>query len=82
MNFDKIISDMQLLQAKIKDYEKKYKFFEDVINSINKDIIKLEKKKENSNDEFDKQILNLKILLISDILKRFNINHYQNKKEE
>ena len=73
MNFDKIISDMQLLQAKIKDY---------VINSINKDIIKLEKKKENSNDEFDKQILNLKILLISDILKRFNINHYQNKKEE
>ena len=66
MNFDKIINDMHLLQAKIADYEEKYKYIEDVVNSINKDILKIEKKKANSKSEIDKHILSIKIL--------FNIN--------
>ena len=72
MNFDKIINDMQLLQAKIKDYEQRDKYIEDVISSINKDILKLEKKKDNSKDEIDTHILSIKILLMKDIVSRFN----------
>lgn len=79
MNFDKIINDMQSLQTKVADYEKKYKYFEDVILSINKDILKLEKKKENSKDEIDKHILSIKILLMKDIINRFNINTIETK---
>lgn len=79
MNFDKIINDMQSLQTKVADYEKKYKYFEDVILSINKDIVKLEKKKENSKDEIDKHILSIKILLMKDIINRFNINTIETK---
>ena len=36
MNFDKIINDMHLLQAKIADYEEKYKYIEDVVFGIEK----------------------------------------------
>ena len=74
MNFDKIINDMHLLQTKIADYEEKYKYIEDVVNSINKDILKIEKKKANSKSEIDKHILSIKILLMKDIVSRFNIN--------
>ncbi len=72
MNFDKIINDMQLLQEKVKDYEQKYKFIEDAIGSVNKDILKLERKKDNSKDEIDTHILSIKILLMKDIVSRFN----------
>ena len=74
MNFDKIINDMQLLQTKVKDYEQKYKFIEDTISSINKDIVKFEKKKDNLTDEIDKHILSIKILAMKDIVNRFNMN--------
>ncbi len=74
MNFDKIINDMQLLQTKVKDYEQKYKFIEDTISSINKDIAKFEKKKDNLTDEIDKHILSIKILAMKDIVNRFNMN--------
>ena len=60
MNFDKVISDMQLLQTKIEDYEQKYKYIEDALFSINKDILKLEKKKEKSKAELDKYIISIK----------------------
>ena len=73
MNFDKVISDMQLLQTKIEDYEQKYKYIEDALFSINKDILKLEKKKEKSKAELDKYIISIKILLMKDIASRFNI---------
>ena len=75
MNFDKIINDMQLLQTKVKDYEQKYKFIEDTISSINKDIAKFEKKKDNLTDEIDKHILSIKILAMKDIVNRFNMNY-------
>ena len=74
MNCDKIINDMQLLQTKVKDYEQKYKFIEDTISSINKDIAKFEKKKDNLTDEIDKHILSIKILAMKDIVNRFNMN--------
>ena len=45
MNFDKVINNMQELQSKIEVYEDKNKKIEDSITSINKEILKLEKKK-------------------------------------
>ncbi len=78
MNFDKVINNMQELQSKIEDYEQKNKTIEDAITSINKDILKLEKKKDNSKDEIDKHILSIKILLMKDIVKRFNTEQNKN----
>jgi len=78
MNFDKVINNMQELQTKIEVYEQKNKNIEDAITSIKKDILKLEKKKENSKDEIDKHILEIKILLMKDIVAKFNIEN--NKK--
>ena len=45
MNFDKVISNMQELQSKIKLYEEKNKKIEDTLSSLKKEILKLEKKK-------------------------------------
>lgn len=73
MNFDKVISNMQELQSKIEVYEVKNKTVEDAIASIQKDIIKLEKKIDNTKDEVDKHILSIKILLMKDIVSRFKI---------
>ena len=73
MNFDKVINNMQELQSKIEIYERNNKSIEDAIASINKDILKLEKKRENSKDEIDKHILSIKILLMKDIVDKFNI---------
>lgn len=78
MNFDKVINNMQELQSKIEVYEQKNKTIEDAITSINKDILKLEKKKDNSKDEIDKHILSIKILLMKDIVKRFNTEQNKN----
>jgi len=80
MNFDKIINNMQELQSKIEVYELKNKNIEDAITSINKDILKLEKKKDSSKNEIDKHILAIKILLMKDIVSRFNIENNQSKK--
>ena len=80
MNFDKVINNMQELQSKIEVYELKNKNIEDAITSINKDILKLEKKKDSSKNEIDKHILAIKILLMKDIVSRFNIENNQSKK--
>ena len=61
MNFDKVISNMQELQTKIEVYEKKNKSITDAINSIEKDISKLDKKKEKATDEIEKHIIDIKI---------------------
>lgn len=79
MDFNKVINNMQELQSKIEVYEEKNKNIESAISSINKDIIKLEKKISSSKDEIEKHILNIKILLMKDIIKRFNIKP-ENKK--
>lgn len=80
MNFDKVINNMQELQSKIEIYERNNKSIEDAIASINRDILKLEKKRENSKDEIDKHILSIKILLMKDIVDKFNIENNQSKK--
>lgn len=80
MNFDKVINNMQELQSKIEIYEKNNKSIEEAIVSINKDILKLEKKRENSKDEIDKHILSIKILLMKEIADKFNIENNQSKK--
>lgn len=80
MNFDKVINNMQELQSKIEVYELKNKNIEDAITSINKDILKLEKKKDDLKNEIDKHLLEIKILLMKDIVSRFNIGNNQNKK--
>lgn len=80
MNFDKVINNMQELQSKIEIYEMNNKSIEDALASINKDILKLEKKRENSKDEIDKHILSVKILLMKDIVDKFNIENNQSKK--
>ena len=79
MDFNKVINNMQELQSKIEVYELKNKNIENAINSIEKDIIKLEKKISTSKDEIEKHILNIKILLMTDIAKRFDIK-VENKK--
>ena len=79
MDFNKVINNMQELQSKIEVYEEKNKNIESAISYINKDIIKLEKKISSSKDEIEKHILNIKILLMKDIIKRFNIKP-ENKK--
>lgn len=73
MNFDKIINNMQELQSKIEVYEQKNKKIEDAISSINKEILKLEKKKSVLKDEIDKHILDIKIITMKDIINKFNI---------
>lgn len=72
MNFDKIINNMQELQSKIEVYEQKNKKIEDAISSINKEILKLEKKKSVLKDEIDKHILDFKIITMKDIINKFN----------
>lgn len=72
MNFDKVISNMQELQSKIEVYEQKNKKIEDTLSSIKKEILKLEKKKATLNNEIDEHILDIKILIMEDIIDRFN----------
>ena len=63
---------MQELQSKIEVYEQKNKKIEDAISSINKKILKLEKKKSVLKDEIDKHILDIKIITMKDIINKFN----------
>lgn len=74
MEFSKIISDMQVLQEKNKLYEDKCNKIDSIINSLKKDLIKLEKRKEKEVNEINKTILNLKLLLIKDIINKLDFN--------
>ena len=71
MNFEKVINNMQELQSKVEVYEQKNKKIEDAISSINKEILKLEKKKSVLKDEIDKHILDIKIITMKDIISKF-----------
>ena len=41
MDFDKVINSMQELQSKIEVYELKIKKIDDIINVMNKEVVKL-----------------------------------------
>lgn len=71
MDFNKIIVDMQNLQKKIDEYETRIKIIDENINFIYKDIKKLEKKLEKENDEINKNILNIKILILKNVVFKF-----------
>lgn len=73
MDFNKVISDMKLLQEKVDLYSTKEKNIQEAINSINKDILKLEKKIEKETDEINKEIIKLKILIMKEVVGRFHI---------
>ena len=73
MDFNKIIEDMKNLQSKVDLYEAKEKVIVDAVNSIQKDISKLEKKIEKETNEINKEILKLKILITKEIAGRFQI---------
>lgn len=75
MDFNKIISDMKELQEKVNSYEKREKIIQAAIIGINKDITKLEKKAEKGINDIDKAMLHLKILIIKDVVNRFNFNN-------
>lgn len=62
---------MQELQSKVEVYEQKNKKIEDAISSINKEILKLEKKKSVLKDEIDKHILDIKIITMKDTISKF-----------
>lgn len=71
MNFEKVINNMQELQSKVEVYEQKNKKIEDAISSINKEILKLEKKKSVLKNEIDKHILDIKIITMKDTISKF-----------
>ncbi len=73
MDFNKIINNMQDLQSKIEMYELKIKHFDDVVTSLERDIIKLEKKIEKEQNEINRNILNIKILVMKDIIKKIDL---------
>ena len=72
MNFNKIIEDMKGLQEKIDLYTKKEENLKNAISVINKDLSKLEIKKEKETDEINKAILNLRILITKSIINKLN----------
>lgn len=71
MNFNKVISNMQELQNKIAVYENKNKRIDETIILIEKDITKLEKKLEKEQDEISKHIIDIKLLIMKEIINRF-----------
>lgn len=73
MDFNKVIEDMKNLQSKVDLYENKEKAITDAINSIQKDILKLEKKIEKESDEINKEILKLKVLIMKEVAGRFQV---------
>lgn len=75
MDFNKVITNMQELQSKIEVYELKNKNIDDAINSIKKEISKLEKKCEKEQNEIEKNVLNIKILIMKEIVKKFNFKN-------
>lgn len=75
MDFNKIISDMKELQEKVNSYETREKNIQAAIIVINKDITKLEKKAEKEINDIDKAMLHLKILIMKDVVNRFNFDN-------
>ena len=75
MDFNKVITNMQELQAKIEVYELKNKNIDEAISSIKKEIIKLEKKCEKEQNEIEKHILNIKILIMKEVVEKFNLKN-------
>lgn len=71
MNFNRVISNMQELQNKIEVYENKNKRIDETIILIEKDITKLEKKLEKEQDEISKHIIDIKLLIMKEIINRF-----------
>ena len=71
MNFNKVISNMQELQNKIEVYENKNKRIDETIILIEKDTTKLEKKLEKEQDEISKHIIDIKLLIMKEIINRF-----------
>ena len=71
MNFNKVISNMQELQNKIEVYENKNKRIDETIILREKDITKLEKKLEKEQDEISKHIIDIKLLIMKEIINRF-----------
>lgn len=71
MNFNKVISNMQELQNKIEVYENKNKRIDETIILIEKDITKLENKLEKEQDEISKHIIDIKLLIMKEIINRF-----------
>ena len=62
---------MQELQNKIEVYENKNKRIDETIILIEKDITKLEKKLEKEQDEISKHIIDIKLLIMKEIINRF-----------
>ena len=73
MNFNKVISNMQELQNKIEVYENKNKRIDETIILIEKDITKLENKLEKEQDEISKHIIDIKLLIMKEIINRFKV---------
>lgn len=73
MDFNKVINNMQELQQKVKIYEQRNKLINDAIESIKKDIMKLNKKIDNEKNELDKHILEIKVLIMKEVVKKFNL---------
>ena len=71
MDFGKIINEMQELQSKVEVYELQNENVKTALNSIKKDIGKLKKKQDKEQDNINKQFLQIKILIMEDIIKRF-----------
>lgn len=71
MDFGKIINEMQELQSKVEVYELQNESVKTALNSIKKDIGKLKKKQDKEQDNINKQFLQIKILIMEDIIKRF-----------
>ena len=62
---------MQELQNKIEVYENKNKRIDETIILIEKDITKLENKLEKEQDEISKHIIDIKLLIMKEIINRF-----------
>lgn len=73
MDFNKVINNMQELQQKVEIYEQRNKLINDAIESIKKDIMKLNKKIDNEKNELDKHILEIKVLIMKEVVKKFNL---------
>lgn len=63
---------MQELKNKVDEYECKGKAINESINGINKDIRKLEKRLDKENNIVNKELLKLRIVIMQDIIERFN----------
>ena len=73
MDFNKIIDNVKELQEKVDFFNKKEQSINDTISLIKKDIIKLKKKMAKEEDLINKKVIELRIMIMEDIINRFNI---------